>query len=172
MSDRSEWIALPKYSECFVCGHQNPIGLDVTFYYGDGRIQTRFIPGESHAGYRGIVHGGILATLLDECMGWSAIIARNVMCMAAEISVRYKQSAKVGQPLLISSELVADKKRLILAKGVVEDENGAVLCVGEGKFVPLSAEEQKHVVAYAGWGNALDRVVQQIQASGDDRGTG
>ena len=53
-------IALPRYTECFVCGRDNPIGLDVTFYYQNDRIETAFTPRRAHTGYRDIVHGGVL----------------------------------------------------------------------------------------------------------------
>ncbi|HOJ59939.1 MAG TPA: PaaI family thioesterase [bacterium] len=158
-------VALPRYSECFVCGRNNATGLDVTFYYRHGRIEAGFTPKKEHAGYRDIVHGGVLAALLDEIMGWTAVVSRPVMCMAVEIAVRYKTSAKAGERLLAYGELVADKKRLILARGAIEREDGTVLCVGEGKFMPLPDDEQKRVIEYAGWGTRFDEVFQRIQES-------
>src|SRR3989304_8168546 len=105
-------IPLPRYDHCFVCGKANPIGLDLTFYYHEDRIKTRFSPLPHHAGYQGIVHGGILATILDECMGWTCILSREVMCVAADLSIRYKSPAKVGHVLYAVSELMEDRKRL------------------------------------------------------------
>jgi len=139
------------------------MGLDVTFYYTAGRIETTFVPGRHHAGYREVVHGGILATLLDECMGWSAILSQTVLCVTADISIRYKSSAKVGEPLRVYGELATDKKRIILARGGIEKEDGAVVCSGEGKYVPLSPEEQQAVIDYAGWGEEFARVCSRIQ---------
>lgn len=159
----AEAIALPRYSECFVCGRNNRIGLDVTFYYRNGRIEAAFAPKQEHAGYRDIVHGGVLAALLDETMGWAAIVSRPIMCVAAELSIRYKASAKNGERLLAYGELVADRKRLILARGAIERADGTVLCVGEGKYVPLPEEEQKNVIHYAGWGDRLEEAYRRIQ---------
>lgn len=156
-------IALPRYSECFVCGRNNAIGLDVTFYYRNGRIETTFTPKKEHAGYRDVVHGGILAALLDETMGWAAVVSRPIMCVAAELAIRYKTSAREGEPLLAYGELVADKKRLIQARGAIEREDGAVLCAGEGKYVPLPVEEQRNVIRYAGWGERLEEAYRRIQ---------
>lgn len=154
--ERSDRIALPRYANCFVCGCKNPIGLDITFYYSNGRIETEFTPKPEHAGYREVVHGGILAALLDETMGWTSIIARPVMCYAADLSVRYKQSAKIGERLRIFGKLVEDKKRIILASGGVERYDGTLLCSAEGKFVPLPPSGQKRVIDYAVWNSALE----------------
>lgn len=156
-------IALPRYSECFVCGSNNPSGFDITFYYRNGRIEADFIPQERHTGYQNVVHGGLLATLLDECMGWSSILSRRVMCVAAELSVRYKVSAHVGDRLTVSGQLIEDKKRVILVKGEIMRDDGTVLCTGEGKFIPLPLEEQQRVIDYAGWGKRLDEVHDAIQ---------
>ncbi len=157
-------IALPRYSECFVCGNRNPIGLDLTFQFVPDRIEARFTPQARHAGYRDLVHGGILATMLDECMGWSSIISRKVMCLAAEMSVRYKHSARVGEPLRVYAELVADRRRLFEARGVVErEQDGLTLCTASGKFAPLPPPAQDELVAYAGWEETLERVFRQSE---------
>ncbi len=156
-------IRLPRYSRCFVCGSRNPIGLDVTFYYINGRIETTLTPDSRYAGYQNIIHGGILATLLDECMGWSAIISRLVMCVAAEINIRYRVPAQVGDELKVVGELVEDKKRLVLAKGWIERADGTILCTGEGKYSPLPPQEQQKVIDYAQWGEELARVHGEIR---------
>ncbi len=162
--NKAEPLALPRYSECFVCGRSNPIGLDVVFYYNNNRIETTFTATAAHCGYRNIVHGGILATLLDECMGWAGILSRCIMCYGAELSVRYKQSAKAGDKLLIYSDLVVDKKRLILAKGAIEREDGTLLCTAEGKFIPLSSEELDETLNYAQWGDVLKDTYEKIRS--------
>ena len=57
--------ALPHTRSCFVCGEANPLGLNLRFET-DGRIvHTKFRPRPEHAGFRGVVHGGLIATVLD-----------------------------------------------------------------------------------------------------------
>ena len=155
-------IPLPRYHQCFVCGDRNRIGLDVTFYYRNGRIETDFTPKTEHAGYRNVLHGGILATLLDETMGWAAIYSRPVLCVSAELNIRYKTSATVGEPLTVFGELIADKKRVILAKGGILNGKGETICTGEGKYIPLPEKEQKAVALYAQWEDALEKTYKRI----------
>ncbi|MCJ7774142.1 MAG: PaaI family thioesterase [Desulfobacterales bacterium] len=163
-NNNSNPIRLPRYSHCFVCGKLNPVGLDLQFFYINDRIESSFIPKPEHGGYKNKVHGGILATLLDESMGWTSILSRPVLCVAADLSVRYKLPARVGEKLVISAELLADKKRLFLAKGKIEREDGTTLCTGEGKYMPLSSREMEALIIYAKWEDSFYPVYEQIQA--------
>lgn len=156
-------IFLPRYTKCFVCGKTNPIGLDSTFSFHNGRIETQFTPLPPHCGYHSIVHGGILATLLDECMGWTGILSRPVLAKSVELTIRYKESALVHQPLLIWGELVSDRKRLLTARGGVENAEGILLCSGEGKYIILPPDEQRAVEEEAQWGDTLQQSYAQIQ---------
>lgn len=163
-------IALPRYGDCFVCGCDNPAGLDVVFYYTYDRIEAEFTPPPRYSGFRDVTHGGVLATLMDECMGWASILSRPVMCVTAEMTIRYKSPAKAGEPLRAYSELIADKKRMILASGAIETLEGRVVCTGEGKFIPMSETETREVAEYAGWGDEFERLYQKIQAIRIDGG--
>ena len=51
---------------CFVCGVNNPIGLHLDFWMDGEQVWTDFTPGREHQGYPGVMHGGLVATLLDE----------------------------------------------------------------------------------------------------------
>ncbi len=153
-------IALPRYPNCFVCGSENHSGFDTTFYFRNNQIETDIIPEARHTGYQNVVHGGLLATLLDECMGWSSILSRKVMCATAEMSIRYKTSAYVGDRLTVCGRLISDKRRIILAKGEIVRDDGTVICTGEGKFVPLPEDQQQSVFDY--WGDQYDKVFELI----------
>jgi len=139
---------LPNSRTCFVCGTENPIGMRVRFRVeGDG-VMTEFIPSEAHMGYVGIVHGGVLATLLDETMGWAPSIITHRFCMAVELQIRYVRSAPIGRKLIIRSRATRTEGRLWEAKGEVVDEEGTVYVKGAGKFYPLSNEETDRVRGY------------------------
>ncbi len=60
----------PNSRYCFLCGVENPIGLNLRFYEAeDGHVEARFTPKEEHQGYPGVLHGGITSALLDETIG-------------------------------------------------------------------------------------------------------
>ncbi len=156
-------VPLPRYLHCFVCGKLNPIGLDLEFCYSNGRIETTFLPKIEHAGYKNTVHGGILATLLDETMGWTSVISQPALCVAADLNVRYKLPTRVGEKLIISAELLSDKRRLISAGGKIEKEDGTVLCTGEGKYMILPPDEMDDLIRYAKWEDSFMPAFEQIQ---------
>ena len=59
---------------CFVCGEKNPNGLNLTFSFREGKVVTEFILHKTYQGYKDIVHGGIISTLLDESMVKAALL--------------------------------------------------------------------------------------------------
>ena len=68
---------IQRYSHCFVCGDKNDIGLKLDFYEKDGKARAEFTPEKKFEGYKDILHGGILSSLLDEVM-IKSILANHV----------------------------------------------------------------------------------------------
>lgn len=113
---------------CFGCGRLNPHGLRLRFgLVDDGAgVWAAFTPRPEDEGYGGIVHGGIVATLLDEAMAW-ALSARGVWAMTAKIEVRFRRPVAVGVPLRALGRVVADRGRLIETAGELRGEVGGAL---------------------------------------------
>lgn len=82
---------------CFACGPRNPIGLRLSFEWDGGLLRASFVPRKEHQGYMDIVHGGIISTVLDECMAQAAISEFGVMAATVDIRVRFRQALKVGE---------------------------------------------------------------------------
>jgi len=157
-------IALPRYSRCFVCGKSNPIGLNIEFFYENEKIVTSFSPKPEHIGYKNTVHGGIIATLLDEAMGWTSIISQPALSVAADLSVRYKLPARLGQKFIISAEIEKDRRKIIQTTGRIELEDGTLLCAGTGKYMPLSPDEMEDLIEYSQWQDSFIPCYEKIQA--------
>ncbi|MGB9723866.1 MAG: PaaI family thioesterase [Chloroflexia bacterium] len=126
---------------CFACGEQNPIGLHLQFTYGEGSAEASFIPERSHQGYPGLLHGGLVATLLDEAMA-HAVFAAYGPAVTGELRVRLRGGgAPLGRVLRLRGWIRARRGRLVLAEAHLRDEAGTLLAYGEGKFmlaVPVS----------------------------------
>jgi len=58
---------------CFACGPDSEHGLKMTFEYGEGTARSRVVPRREFGGWSDIMHGGIVATLLDEAMAHAAL---------------------------------------------------------------------------------------------------
>lgn len=107
--------------QCFVCGLDNPQGLHAHFVVNKEkrrahcaiRIPSRF------QGWKGMVHGGILATLLDEA-GVYACRATAEHFVTAELTVKYKLPVPVETELLVSAEVVEQKRKIYFVQARVE----------------------------------------------------
>jgi len=105
---------------CYVCGKENPTGLQAVFEI-DKNTRTiigRFTPRQEHEGWQGIVHGGILAALLDEAMVKLATHL-GIHAISAEITVKFKTPAAPREELVITGKIVKEASRLIEAEATV-----------------------------------------------------
>jgi uncharacterized protein (TIGR00369 family) len=134
--------ALPHTRSCFVCGESNPIGLKLIMET-DGRIvQVRFVPRPEHVGFKGVVHGGIIATLLDELMVWACAVATKQFSYCAEFTTRFRKPLRPGIPTLARAELTENRRnRIFEARGTLQSEAGEELAYATGRYIPLKAEE-------------------------------
>jgi len=136
-------MELPRYPGCFVCGDsgENPAALGLRCFFEDGVVQASFVPREEHAGYPGIVHGGILASLLDEVSIWAASMAAQALCVTRSLKVEYLRPAKVGKTVEIRAWVVGREGRFLRVQALVEGPNGEVLARSEGSFFPRFRRE-------------------------------
>jgi len=126
-------------SKCFVCGQANAGGLRIQFHSaGDGSVEARWKPEETLEGFPGIVHGGIVATLLDEAMS-KAIAALGCTALTAELKVRYRRPVRSGKELAVRGWVLDRQKRRVRAEAAVVDRDGIESAHGWGTF--LSASE-------------------------------
>jgi uncharacterized protein (TIGR00369 family) len=138
---------LPNYELCFVCGHANPLGLNVRFRVEGEEVVTRFRPDPMHAGYPGRLHGGVIATLLDETMGWAPCVRAGRFCVAVELNVRYVKAAPPDRELIVRGRTDSATGRIWEASGEVLDEAGTVYARGKGRYFPLSEADTDAIMA-------------------------
>jgi uncharacterized protein (TIGR00369 family) len=139
---------LPNSAGCYVCGGENPRGLNVRFDAGEQGVTARFVPHQDHCGYNDRVHGGVLATLLDEAMGWAPSVVRGRFCVAAEICIRYLKPLPIGHAVTVRGEMTTDRGRIWETRGEISDDAGVIYARGTGKYVPLSEEQTQAVMDY------------------------
>jgi len=123
-------------NHCFGCGPDNPAGLRLTFEAGpDGKVRSTCILPERFQGYQGVVHGGILATLLDEVMAHAVLRAAEGNAATAQLEIRYRQPARVGEILRLEAAVSRASGRRIHVEGRICGEDGAVRAEGEALFL-------------------------------------
>jgi beta-phosphoglucomutase len=119
---------------CFACGEDNPIGLKLKPVYDGEKVRAEFTAGEFHQGWKNIVHGGILYTLLDEITAYALLCCGIDFGVTAKSEVRFKQVAPVGEPIQISAWVTKLTKRLVETKGILALKNNTVIAEGSSLF--------------------------------------
>src|ERR1051326_4854763 len=132
---------LPYTKSCFVCGAQNPLGLRLRFRVNGNTIEADWTPRHEHVGFRGVIHGGISATVLDEIMVWAASVPKKRFYFAVELTVRYSKPVTVGRPLLLVGRIANDRGRVIETAGELRDADGNACVKATAKYMPLPTEQ-------------------------------
>jgi beta-phosphoglucomutase family hydrolase len=137
----------PDYSYCFCCGQNNPIGLKLKFVWDGKTARTEFTPNEHHQGWEGMVHGGIVISLLDEAMSYAAFF-EGMACVTAEVKARLKLPAPVNEPLTVTGWLTKKNRKLLESRSTVALKDGTVVAEGSAvHFVtgPIDIGNRKNV---------------------------
>jgi acyl-coenzyme A thioesterase PaaI-like protein len=121
--------------KCFVCGCENSIGLKLDIKsdkslkkaWAVTKIDRKF------CGWEGIVHGGIISTVLDEIMAYAAFTVYK-SGVTGEITVRFRKPIPVESEILIEGFVESVKGRVCYAKGTIT-MNGEVMAESTGKMV-------------------------------------
>jgi len=148
--------SLPHTRSCFVCGEANPLGLNLRFETDGRLVRAKFSPRPEHIGFKGVVHGGLIATVLDEIMVWACAAQTRRFAFCAEMNVRFLNPMTPGATVHLTGELIANRKgRLFEAKGTAQDASGLMLAEAMGKYLPIKsanvAEMVRDFVGDAGW---------------------
>src|SRR5437016_14646959 len=142
-------IELPHTPGCLVCGRDNPLGLKLSLFVDDstGEVHVEFLPRPQHIGFEGIIHGGVLATVLDEAMVWAATWHGRRFCVCGEMTIRFRKAAEVNRRLIIRASVESARTRMIQTSGQVLDEVGELIASASGKYFPLPQERHEAFVA-------------------------
>jgi uncharacterized protein (TIGR00369 family) len=128
-----------KYSNCFVCGDKNPIGLKARFFFDGAQARTEITADSRFEGYQRILHGGIISTLLDEVM-IKAVLARDIYVVTAEMTVKFIRPVNVGDRLHFRGWVTRQRGRVWLTDGVAEDSQANPYATATGKYIEAGGE--------------------------------
>jgi len=100
------------YDRCFGCGAENPVGLHLDGFTAtpDG-MEAPFTPGSDFNGFHGVVHGGVIATALDEISAWSAIASQGVFVFTAKLDISYRREARIGDTFVLTGTVTQRRGR-------------------------------------------------------------
>jgi uncharacterized protein (TIGR00369 family) len=126
-------------SRCFGCGPANPTGMHLDFLLAqDGSVVCPVTVPDTFEGPKGYLHGGIIATLLDETMSKS-VRARNLTAMTRQLEVDYRRPVPSCVPLRIEGRVVRSEGRKHWTEATIFNAKGIALAQGKGMFIEVRA---------------------------------
>ena len=132
-------IAHSAQNRCFGCGPANPIGLHLEFLLAEDATVVCFatIP-DTYEGPPGYVHGGMIATLLDETMSKS-LRTLGIEAMTRQMEVDYLRPVPSGAPIRLEGRLTRSEGRKNWTEARILNAGGTVLAHSKGLFIEIRA---------------------------------
>ncbi len=134
-------VKQPNSRNCFACGLENPYGLGLTFYeLGPDLLESHYTVPEHFEGYPGVVHGGVVASMLDEMVSRAAMIGQhNRFMMTAKLEIRYRKPVPTGQGLHLQARLTRPAGRVATATAEIRLPDGTVAAEADATLAPMPA---------------------------------
>lgn len=130
-------------NHCFVCGKDNPDSIGLEFEVrDDGVIVSHFSLGRKHEGYPNILHGGILAAILDDCMG-NAIFKKGLLNYTVEMCLKYLKHCLVNEELEARGYIVRMNHKVVETEGEIVNSQGEVKVKATGKYYVVGPLEKQ-----------------------------
>ena len=123
---------------CFACGEENSQGLKMRFRLIDDGIESEFTPSKHHQGFNGILHGGIMALILDEVMVNLTWI-KKLQAVTAELKDRLKKPAPIGKKIRLTARIKLHKAGVVRTEAFAYDENNELLAEAEAACVRMKS---------------------------------
>jgi acyl-coenzyme A thioesterase PaaI-like protein len=133
-------IKQPNSRMCFICGVENPIGLKLQIYQtAPGMIETTYTAPDHFQGYPGILHGGIVATILDEISGRALMgdPSSPRFMFTGRLQVKYRRNVPTGEPLRIVGKGVKSKGKSAEGWAGIYDQEGNLLAEATTLLIDL-----------------------------------
>ena len=131
-------------NKCFGCGGSAEGGMFLTFEQDNvqRKIVGKFVMGPRYQGGGGMLHGGIIAMLMDEAMG-KCCRFRNALAVTADMAIDYLRPIRVDQEIFVEAYETAQVGRNLFQMCEVRDVEKKVLARGRARFVVLGTKEEK-----------------------------
>ncbi len=129
---------------CYVCGLDNPVGLQAHFYnMEDGSVMTKFSYREEQQSFPGRVHGGLIATMLDE-LGLRALwveMPEDTFGVTMSLNVKYRKPVPYNEPLIGKGKVVKNSSKFFTIRTEIYSAKGVLLADGDVTYIKLDVDK-------------------------------
>lgn len=120
----------PTSLACFACGRNNPVGLHLEWFnnYDENQVETTFTLDDNYCSYPGTMHGGIIATILDETSGRAILLDNdfNRLMVTLKMEMVYKKNTPTNTPLKAVGRVLKDSGSRAQVEGEIILPDGTV----------------------------------------------
>jgi uncharacterized protein (TIGR00369 family) len=136
-SEKLTPIAHKAQSRCFGCGPANATGLQLEFLVAqDGSVVCPVTVPDRFEGPAGYVHGGIIATMLDETMSKSVRVL-GLTAMTRQMEIDYLRPVHSGTPIRLEGRILRSEGRKHWTEASIFDARGHMLAQAKGLFIEI-----------------------------------
>ena len=142
-----EYVEQKCNNDCIVCSKNNPASLQTRFFtVSDGEVEGRFTGRDIHASYKGRMHGGIIAAVLDETMARTLFTQDpDGLCVTATMTVNYNEPVPIGVPLKSKGKMVFQNEKKFEGYSELILPDGTVAADATGVYVLRNKEQVKPI---------------------------
>lgn len=126
----------PHHDHCLGCGPENPGTLGLRFHVIDDHVHTAMRLDQRHEGAPGFVHGGAVATALDDTIGTLLMVLRRP-AVTARLEVDYRLPVLIGAEYTVESWIERTDGRKLHLAGIIRDEHGATVAEATALFLEV-----------------------------------
>lgn len=126
-----------QYDNCFVCGKENKNGLQLNIEINYGSSHARIEFPHYMQGYTGVVHGGLISTVLDELAVYAGIsLGGNYV--TGEITVRFKKPVETGYEYIVKGKVIEDRGKVVNVESLIMDSQDVVYAEANVKLMRIN----------------------------------
>ena len=142
---KNPWLEKEGYN-CFGCCPDNPAGIHMEFFEDGDDVISFWHPQEHYQGWVGVMHGGIVASLVDETFGWVVTRKLQTAGMTSKLEIRYKHPLSVNDSqYTIHAHITNRRAHLVFMSATIENAKGEVCVEAESVYYAFDEEKAKEM---------------------------
>jgi len=130
---------------CFACS--NPSGLQLRFWHTPEGVETRCSVPATYCGFDGLVHGGIISTILDEASCWVLFAKLGKLGVTQKMTTSFVKPVRTETGLVVTARIVTHDSRGAVVSASISDSEGVQLASSESSW---SFPRLSRIAAFAG----------------------
>lgn len=142
---KNPWMHREGY-DCFGCCPDNPIGVHMEFYEDGDDIVSFWNPKTHYQGWINTMHGGILATLIDETAAWTVFRKLQTSGVTTRLDVKYRKPVMTtDSQITLRAHIVSQKRNIVQIDVTLEDSNGEICTEGQATYFVFYKEKAQEM---------------------------